>query len=380
MAPGRFIGLAFAAVLLVSLSAPFSAADEQDDYAMFVSVDETKVSIISGNLTVAVTREWPRMVFQHSVDPFSPTFDIGFPKLYLFNDTNGDGRFCRSEAVYTVFLDSNHVDWNLSSVESGFSSEEGEFVMFSMRAQADAYNSTLDAPPSVESWANMTFWFRLTENEASYENPTGAHMVSGKTSLFINMSVDVMNRTETQYLAVERFVQGGATTNMFHLLEDGPSGAVAAALSARVDESLDGEEFTRPLNGTTSPVQCIDLAKEDGTVQAFYQWGSEALDSSGNQTIVAVNSSCYTTGIGLVLHSALPMSNGTLAFTLDSSLGIVESGFVGSMTDWLKENSLAVAVTGTVVTACLVVGLHILMRRRRLRRDGLRDKDLKKDL
>ncbi|HIJ17667.1 MAG TPA: hypothetical protein HA364_07835 [Thermoplasmata archaeon] len=381
MALGQILGLAFAAALLVSSSAPFSAADdEQDDYAMFHSVDETKVSIISGNLTIAVTRDWPRMVFQHSYDPFSPTFDIGFPKLYLFNDTDGDGRFCRSEALYTVFLDSNRVEWNLSSVESGFTSEKGEFVMFSMSAQADAYNSTLDAPPSVESWANMTFWFCLTENEACYENPAGMHIVSGKTGLFINMSVEVTNRTETQYLAVERFVQGGATTNMFHLLEDGPQGAVAAALSARVDESLEGEEFTRPLNGTASPVQCIDLAKEDGTVQAFYQWGSAALDSSRNESIFAVNSSCYTTGIGLILHSVLPLSNGTLAFTLDSSLGIVESGFAGSMTDWLKENSLAVAVTGTVIVACLITSLHVLLRRRRLRRDGLRDKDTGKHL
>ena len=363
------------------MSAPFSAADdEQDDYAMFVNVDDTKVSIVSGNLTVAVTRDWPRVVFQHSVDPFSPTFDIGFPKLYLFNDTDGDGRFCRSEAVYTVFLDSNHVEWNLSSVESGFTYEEGKFVVFSMSAQADAYNSTLDAPPSVESWANMTFWFRLTENEVGYETPVGVHVVPGKTSLFVNMSVDVTNRTETQCLAVERFVQGGAMTNMFHLLEDGPQGAVAASLSARVDESLEGEDFTRPLNGTTSHVQCIDLAKEDGTVQAYYQWGSAALDSSGNQSVVAVNSSCYTTGVGLILHSALQLSNGTLSFTLDSSLGIVESGFVGSMTDWLKDNSLAVAVTGTVVVACLVIGFHILLRRRRLRREGLGDNDSGKAL
>jgi hypothetical protein len=371
MVTGRFLSLVCATAIVCSCLMPLSAGDdEQDDYVMFVSVDETKVCIISGNLTVAVTRDRPRMVFQHSVDPFSPTFDIGFPKLYLFNDTDGDGRFCRSEAVYTVYLDSNHVEWNLSSVESGFTSDMGEFVKFSMSATADAYNATLDAPPSVESWANITFWFRLAGNDVAYENPAGTHTVSGKTEMFVNMTVEVTNHTELECLAIERFLQGGGTADMFHVLEDGPEGDVAAVLSARIDETLEDENFTRPLNRTESSTQCIDLAKEDGTVQAFFHWGSEALDVSGDPSAMPVNSSCYTTGMGLMLHSVLRLSNATLAFSLDSSLGIDESGFVGSVTDWVKELGLTLAVTGAAAVVIVLVAVHVVMKRRRLRKEG----------
>lgn len=350
---------------------PLATGDDgQDDFTLFVGVDETKVSIVSGNLSVAVTRDWPRIVFWHTVDPFSPTFDIGFPKLYLFNDTDGDGRFCRSETEYTVFLDSNHVYWNLSSVHSDFDSLMGEFVMFSMSAQADAYNSTLDAPPAIESWANVTFWFCLAEHDATYEGSAGPHTVSGRIEMFVNMTVEVTNRTDAEAVAVERLIQGGGATNMFHMLEDGPSGGVDAILSGRVDESVDDEGFTRPLNGTIAPTQSVELAKDDGTVQAFYRWDAEGLDLVFGSAGIAVNSSCFTTGTGLMLHSALPLSNGTAAFSFGSSLGIVEDGFIGRMSEWLKEHSTAVAAVGIIAVAVSVVGLHMVLRRRRLRREG----------
>lgn len=366
MAPARLLGLVCALAFACSCLSPAAAGEDDEEYAMFVSVDETKVSIVSGNLTVAVTRDWPRMVFWHSVDPFSPTFEVGFPKLYLFNDTDGDGRFCRSEAACTVYLDSNHVQWNLSSVLPGFDGALGESVVFSMRAEADAYNVTPDSPPSVESWANVTFWFRVAENSTTYENPAGAHSLSGKTSVFVNMTVEVANGTGHQFLAVERFLQGGGSTDMFRLLEDGPQGDASAVLSGRVDEGIEDEDYTRPLNGTDSPTQSIEFAKDDGTVQAFYQWGSEALDLEDGSSGVGLGSSCFTTGVGLMLHSAVPLSNGTVSFSHDSSIGIVEGGFVGAMTDWVKENAAALGVVVGLAAAAGVVVLHIRLRRRRI--------------
>ena len=346
-----------------------SGYDEQDEYAMFVSVDETKVSVISGNLTLAVPRDsWPRLVFWHTVDPFSPTFDIGFPEIHLFNDTDLDGRFDQSEGVFTAYLDSNHAEWNLSPVESGFTSDLGEFVMFSMSAMVDAYNETLDAPPAVDSWANVTFWFRLAENEVEYENPAGAHTVSGKTEVFVNMTMEVINGTGFGCIAIERSLQGGGTANMFHVLEDGPGSEATAVLSARVDQSIEGENVTMPLNQTDSSTQCIDIAHEDGTVQAFLHWGSAALDLSGEGRAMELNSSCFTTGTGLMLHSVLPLSNGTMSFSLDSSAGIEESGFVGGVTDWVKEVGVALAIAVAAAAVAVVVALHVFLRRRRQKR------------
>lgn len=374
MAPGRLPALLFAAALLSSGASALAGGEDEDDFAIFVSVDETKVSIVSGNLTVAVTRDWPRLLFWHSMDPFSPTFEVGFPKLYLFNDTDGDGRFCRSEAVYTVYLDSNRVEWNLSSVSSDYDAELGESVSFSMSALASAFNSTLDAPPAVESWANVTFWFRVAENPTTFSNPAGSYDLSGKTDMLVSMSIEVTNRTEFDAVALERFLQGGGTTEMFQILEDGPGGPVSAVLSGRVDESVGDENFTRPLNGTDSAVQSIDFAKEDGTVQAFYSWGSEAADMGGAAPGVHLNSSCFTTGAGLILHSVIPLSNGTVSVSHDSSVGLAEEGFMGAMTDWIREHSLALASAGAVGAAMVVIALYLVLRRRQLGRGGADEK------
>jgi hypothetical protein len=373
MVGGRLLALTCVAAFIGSCCIPVSMAEDgDDDYALYVAVDDTKVSIISGNLTVAVTRDWPRVVFQHSTDILSPTFDIGFPKMYLFNDTDGDGRYSRSELLHTVYLDSNHVKWNLSSVESRFTPALGEHVSFSMSACADAYNQTLDAPPAIETWAILTFWYYLSERDVEFENPAGAHEVSGKVEMFVNMTVEVVNRTGHEFMAFERLVQGGGSANMLHLLEDGPDGPVSAVLSARVDEGLENETFTRTLNGTSSSTQKIDMAKEDGTVQAFYRWGSTCVDSKVNSTPAQVNSSCYTNGAGLILHSTLPLSNATPSFSLDSSLGIDEDGFVGSMTERVKDLGPVVIAMMVVAVSAVVVVVHMVLRRWRLK-SGRRD-------
>lgn len=372
MASGRALTFACAASILISCLVPLSAGEDEEEYGLFVSVDETKVNVISGNLTLSVPSDsWPRMVFWHTVDPFSPTFDIGFPKMYLFNDSDQDGVFCRSEAVYTAYLDASHAEWIRSSVVSGFGANLGKFVTFSMTASVDAYNETLDAPPVVECWANVTFWFRLTENAVEYENPVGTHVVSGKTEMFVNMTVDVTNRTSFECVAVERSLQGGATTSLFHVMEDGPGSEVTATLSARVDEAVEGDNFTRPLNTTESPTQCIEVVHEDGMAQASYCWGSAALDMSDGRSAVPLNSSCYTTGAGLILDSALLLSNGTLSFSLDSGIGIVESGFVGSVTDWVREAGVALVIAVAAAVAAVVIAAHVVLRRRRQKRESV---------
>ncbi|MEW5748403.1 MAG: hypothetical protein AB1793_06435 [Candidatus Thermoplasmatota archaeon] len=377
MAPGCTPALLIALAFLSMCASGLAAGEDGDDYAIFYSVDDTKVSIVSGNLTVAVTRDWPRVLFWHSDDPFSPTFEVGFPKLYLFNDTDRDGRFCRSEAVYTVYLDSNRVEWNLSSVSFGYEGELGESISFSMTARANAFNDTLDAPPAVESWANVTFWFRVAENTTTVANPAGSYGLSGKTEMLVDMSIEVTNRTEFDAVALERFLQGGGTTDMFEILEDGRDGAVSAVLSGRVDESAGDGDFTRPLNMTDSAVQSIEFAKDDGTVQAFYSWGSEAVDASGSTPGVHLNSSCFTTGAGLILHSVVPLSNGTASISHDSSVGLVEEGFVGAMTDWIREHGLVLGSAAAVAAVAGVVALHLVLRRRRFGGEGPEERGAK---
>lgn len=369
MALRRFACLACLAPLILACLAPSASCDEApDDYSLSVRVDETKVGIVSGNLSFAVTRAWPRALFWHTLDPFSPTFDIGFPRMYLFNDTDGDGRFSPSEAKYTVYLDSKRVAWNLSSVQSDFSQEMGEFAMFHMSTCAGAYDSSSETVPAVNSWANISFRFCVAENRTSIETLSGRYAVSGKTEVSVSMTLEVVNGTDCDGVAVERFLQGGGTTNMFEILEDGPDGGVSAVLPSRVDETLQGDGFVRPLNGTASSVQCVDFSKEDGTVQAFLSWGSSACSEATDLSATfPVNSSCYTNGAGLLLHSVFELANGSAEFSHISVFGLVESGFVGRMTDWAREYSSALAVISVAATMTAVVGVHVALRRRRLR-------------
>lgn len=365
----RALSLICLAPLVLLCLAPCGACEEgPDDYELFVSVDETKVSLISGNLSVAVTRAWPRVVFWHTFDPFSPTFDVGFPKLYLFNDTDGDGRFAPEEAEYTVYLDSMRVDWDLSPVESDFAPGSGEFAAFHMRALADAYDGSSDSVPAIESWANVSFSFHLAENDTVVETAGRPYPISGRTELRVDMALEVVNGTDCTSLAIERFLQGGGTTDMFRIMEDGPGGEVSATVSSRVDETLLGEDYVRPLNGTGSPVQSVEFSKEDGLVQAVFGWGSAAdLSLTNGSGVGPVNSSCYTNGAGMVLHSSLGLANGSVEFSHFSVLGLVESGFVGGMTDWVKEYAYVFVAVAAVVCAVALTSLHLALRRRRLR-------------
>jgi hypothetical protein len=360
-----------ASIILTCMSFVGAGGEGRDEREIWVQPpDDTKVSLISGNLTVAVTRDWPRVIFWHTVDPFSPTFDVGFPKMYLFDDANGDGYFSRPEASFTVYLDSNHVVWSLSPVVLDYDPGLGDYVEFSMSATVHAYNSSVDEVPVVEDWANVTFVFCIAQNDRSIATPVGDYCVCGGTEFLLKMSVEILNHTQFDSVAVEKTLQGGGTTNMFHVRDDGPDGGIDVKLSARVDDTLQGEDFMRPLNSTIFARQQVDFAKEDDTVQAFYTWEYlSQVEGNGSTLHEVAKSSCYTTGTGLILHSTVPLSGDAESFLQVFSVGILEEGFTGRIRDWIKENALAFTITVLAVTSVGILSLHVLLRRRRLGRE-----------
>lgn len=367
-----FVAVIGIAMITVTLSVLAGAKSEE--YTLFVSVDETKVTLISGNFSVFITRDWPRVIFKHEVDPFSPHFEIGFPRMYLHNDSDCDGMYEEGEASLAVFLDSNHVRWNFTSIDQGFTEEFGEFASFGMRSSLNAYrvgeNETLVKP----AWANMTFWFFIAELPVQYENVRGSYVVDGETQLRMNFSLSFNDDVDTSHLVLEQFLQGGGSTNTFHLFETADDGQIEVndAL-ATIDERLLGSNYSHRFNCTTDPMQKIQFAKEDGVVQAFYAWGSDVLvEASCNCSAHGVNASYYTTGNGMMLHSILPLGNLTAAMSQDYSVGIHESGFVGSVRDWLKEESSVALLVATVAVA---VGVTVLSWRRRHRDTDTDDPD-----
>ena len=104
-------------------------------------------------------------------------------------------------------------------------------------------------------------------------------------------------------------------------------------------------------------------------MQALYRWGSEALvDIGANTSALPLNSSYFTTGNGMMLHSQIAVDNCTTQISHESIIGLIESGFVGSVTDWMREYSWPMALLICVVV-CLAV-LSLLRWRRRRQPNG----------
>lgn len=368
----RILAASLGLAMLITSTMVSSGADAEE-YELSVSIDDAKINLHSGNFSVAITSDWPRVIFKHELDPFSPTFEVSCPRMYLFNDTDGDGIFDPPEAVFTVFLDSNHVNWNLSEPEQGFSSQYGQHVVVGMNASVHAYvvgeNETLVVP----DWALLSFWFFLAEESVVCECPGGTYVIDGKTQMRMNFTLKLNEYLDVDGVVLEQMLQGGGSTNMFQLVEGSPiGGTTTTEVSALVDERKMEGDYSHEFRETSDLVQKTRFAKEDGVVQAFYFWETEAMmDGEASNAAALVNSSYFTTGAGMTLHSILPMDNHTTMVSHGSTMGIYESGFIGSVSDWIREYIIAfVIVCGVIV----VVSLTLAARRLRRKAPRLDDK------
>ncbi|HIH00848.1 TPA: hypothetical protein HA259_01980 [Thermoplasmata archaeon] len=306
------------------------------------------------------------MIFKHETDPFSPTFEVSCPRMYVYNDTDGDSLFDLDEASLTVFLDSNHVTWNVSAFEKDFDEGRGEFALVEMVSSIHAYVVGENETMAVQDWAELSFSFFLAEMPVEYDCSGGTYVIDGKTEMRMSFTLRPNVYLDSDGVVLEQFLQGGGSTNMFHLIEGSEDGGnVTTKISALVDERESGEDYCHELNETTDVMQKIHFAKEDEVVNAFYFWESRAeLVNNGTDSVGCVNSSYFTTGAGMLLHSVLPVSNCTTELTHDSTMGIFESGFVGGVSDWIREY-----IVPFVVLCCAIalISLTLVYRRRRAR-------------
>lgn len=359
--------LCVVAVSLVLMMQPPS-----EEHFLDYTEDNFKVSFISGNLTAAVTHDYPRVVFYHSTDPGSQMFDVGFSRIYLFNDSNADGEFSISETEYVSYLDENHVLWNLTTVEFHEDAVAGECACFRMNATLDLYLGLDNETVAISEWADVVFWFRISERNYTCWNSLGSYVVKGGTDLSLNYTLDIRKGINTTGVVVEQLLQGGGNAYMFLMKQKGnQTDVVDRMVSSRFDERSYGSNFTNEFLSTSLPEQDIAFAKDDGTVKAYYRWDSVPLMySNGSEQIPLMNNSFFTTGTGMYLHTAYAISNATGTLHQEASLGINESAFTASITDWLKDHAVGVTIfVGSMVA--VVVGLVLFMRyRRRSKAEG----------
>lgn len=354
-----------AAALIIPASSIVSSAEHFLDY----SEDNFKVVFISGNLTAAVTYGWPLVVFQHSSALLAPNFEVGVPLLYLFNDTNPDGVFDQSEMVYVSYLDAHHnVTWTVSSVEFGNETGPGEYAQFRMNASLSLFNDLENLTAQVEDWANITFWFRITENPVVYTNMYGSYTVMGKTDLKMNFTLEIKKHINVSGIALDLSLKGGGSTYMFQIMEGaGGGGTRVTSVSSRDDETVHGLNFTHKLNATSLGSQDIDFSKADGVVQAHYHYSSEPISlAPGKMHATPMNSSYYTTGSGLKLNIAYSIDNETDTIIHDSSVGLDEHGFVSKVKDWFKENlPWLLIISGSIIAVVSILILVTMLRKYR---------------
>ena len=369
------IALLLCATMLLSiLSAPVAAKEE---HFLDYSEDNFKAAFMSGNLTVAVTHDWPRMVFEHSTDPFSPTFELGFSKVFLYNDSNEDGYFAMSEITYASYLDNNHVYWNVTPVEFLNDTVAGEYASFRMNTTLALYEGLENETISIGDWANITFWFKITQRGYYMSNSLGSYLVLGKMDLAFNFTLDIRKSVNTTGIVMEQLLQGGGSTYMFIVRQLGRYHSVVDDLvSSRIDQSVYGANFTNGISRTELPDQQISFTKEDRIEQAYYRWDTEAvLTAEDNWTIPAVSESYFTTGTGLILHNSYLIGNETGSVFQSGLIGLNEEAFVGKLSNWIKDNILAVLIFTGTMCAVIVLSAIALGRIRRRKTESLSKTD-----
>jgi len=341
-----------------------SLADEE--HFLSFSEDSFKVVFVSGNLTAAVTHDWPRVVLWHTNDPFTPTFELGFPKIHLFNDTDGNGVFSRSEAVLTSYLDSNHVAWDYTKVEFVNESAGNECARFRMNATLALYGGEDNETVVVSDWANVTFWFSIAEHNITFANSVGSYVVRGMLDLRINFTIDFARPADAEAFAVEQLLQGGGSTYMFTLKERGShSHLVNSLISSRVDETRNGDDFTHIFQQAPFAAQEVAYSKEDGTEQALFYWDSEPrCNRSGAWTPMPSNSSYYTTGTGMILHTAYQLPESGASVFQSLHIGINEPGFIQELRDWFVDNIWLIVGTVAIISGAVLSAVLVSRRAR----------------
>ena len=366
---------AIVAVLLGAMLAsglPIRAASDVPEHFLGSSEDSFKIAFMSGNFTASITRDMPRVVFLHAHAVVSPTFVVSIPKVYLFNDTNDDGLFERSEALYAAYLDTNHISWNVSDAVFGTDAISGEYAQVSMHGTASllaGLGNETEIEPKVRNWANLTFHYRIYERTANFTTVLGDYSISGKTEMRVNFTIELLKRLDVQGIAVEQDLQGGGSTYMF-LMRQAIAPSRLVPVSSRVPEEGIGTNFTHPFVQTHNPLQEIYFAKENGTIQAFLFFSSTPMNGTGPLARpVSMNSSYYTTGSSLVLQQAFFTNSTTSALTQEMVLGIDEHGFTLTVRDWFKDNlPILMVVCGSIA---LIITLPLLaVMYRRYRRSG----------
>ena len=356
--------------MLLSVSAT-AALGKPTEHFLEYSEDNFKVQFISGNLTASVTRDWPRVDFQHSANLLAPMFEIGMNRMFLFNDTNGDGVFSRSETTYTILMESGYVHWNMTGIEFSESVHGDETASFVMSTTVSLYrgyvNQTVESP-DVPGWANVTFEFSISEIPVVRANSRGQYTVEGKTDMEIQMNIKLLRHVNASGLALEQALQAGGSVYLFELTErdKDPSETSVKTVSARVDERGEGLNFAHRFEQTSRSTQHIDFSREDGRAQAHYDYSSEPTTAVGDtKEPVALNCSYYTTGTSLVLLPSYTLGNQTDNIAHDMSIGLDMGGFV-RVRDWAAKNLplLAVITGGLVVLG--VASVHLWRRKRRM--------------
>ena len=297
--------------------------------------------------------------------------------MYIFNDSNDDGHFALSEMQYVSWLDENHVMWNVSTLEFEDEADAGEYAHFRMNATLALYEDVENETVAVPDWANITFWFRISENDVTHTNSYGSYVVKGKTDLSMNYTLEIIKGTNFSGIVMEQLLQGGGSTYMFSLKQNGTgSKVVNKTVSSRFDERINGTDFTNAFNDTSLANQQISYAKEDGTVQAYYWWDSEpGICVNGSERAAPLNCSFITTGTGMLLHSAYAVSNDTGCLYEESSIGLDDSAFVGEITNWIKDNIVIVVAVVAVIIAAVGAAIYFSKHRRRTSADDVKESE-----
>jgi hypothetical protein len=360
------------------------AVNNQSQASQAPSYTENSNQVLfqTGVLAALIDKDAPAVTFYYQPDGGNVgKFRLTYNSIIAYNDT-GNGIFDENEAVYKGILSSG--TWATNPVMSLEDKEHGTYLVFSMNSSiamtpTDSKQGGGDhggrAPSPITDWAVVTVTFMLANK--SYTQRVSDQLtynMSGNTELKIGISLAIGKSIPAKNITLEQYLYENEDMNGDHHLRLHESTGVTSRSSGNRDGGPGGLAMHR-FKYAAQLEQRIAFASSDEVEEGYYSWimPVNLTQAGGYASLVNLTTSYATSGSEMRLYYCLPYSASYENVYFDPVIGIVESGFLSEIANFVAEHSESL-VAGLVVGSVIVIGvLYIVSRREAGKEENVTD-------
>nr|MDO8099200.1 hypothetical protein [Candidatus Njordarchaeota archaeon] len=364
-------------LLMITLSGLISlgnAAGGSSQRSLTPTYSENSDQVVfqTGILVAVINKNVPTITFYYQPDGGNVgKFKLTYNSIIAYNDT-GNGIFDEDETVYQSTLSSGA--WVASPVMGLEDEGHGRYLVFSM-------NSSITMTPTgsrqgsgnhgggpsspITNWATMTLTFMLANR--SYTQAVSnqlAYNVSGNTELKIGIRLVISKGLAAKNMTLEQYLYENEDLTGDHVFRLHESTGVTSRNSRNRESGPHGLVMHR-FNYATQIEQRIAFASSEEVEEGYYSWIAPVnfTRSGGSISLVNLTTSYAISGSEMRLYYSLPYSVDYQSIYFDPVIGIIESGFLAAIADFVAEHSNSL-ITGLMIGGVIVVGVLYLVSRK----------------